>query len=365
MEVPFLNLKPMHIEIENEILSKFKNMYENNWFILGREVEQFEKKFAEYCGVKYCIGVGNGLEALTLILSGYEIGKGDEVIVPSNTYIATALAVSNVGSKPVFVEPDINTYNISPKLIEKAITKNTKAIIAVHLYGQVACMDSINKIAKKYELKVIEDSSQAHDALYKKRKTGSLGNAAGFSLYPGKNLGGLGDAGAVTTNDKELANKIKTLRNYGSDKKYHNLYKGLNSRLDEIQAGFLTVKLKYLDKWNKDRGRIAKIYFQDIKNDNVILPYVSDYTSPIWHVFIVRTQKRDKLQRYLKENGVGTLIHYPIPIHLQPAYKDLGFNQGDFPISEKIANEVLSIPIWYGMKNDQIKYIVDKINEFS
>ncbi|OAA92730.1 DegT/DnrJ/EryC1/StrS family aminotransferase [Clostridium coskatii] len=362
MKIPFLNFAPMHLEIESEMTEKFLEVYHSNWFILGRQVEGFEKEFANYCGVKYCIGVGNGLEALTLILRAYGIGTGDEVIVPSNTYIATALAVSNVGAKPVFVEPDIRTYNIDPELIEKSITNRTKAILVVNLYGQAADLDPINNIAKKYSLKVIEDSAQAHGALYKCKKAGSLGDASGFSIYPGKNLGALGDAGVVTTNDRELADKIKILRNYGSDRKYHNLYKGYNSRLDELQAGFLRVKLKYLDKWNDERRKIAKIYIDNIKNDKVILPYVPDYAEPIWHVFIVRTKQRNELQKYLKEEDIGTLIHYPIPMHLQPAYSDLGFKEGDFPIAEKIANEVLSIPMWYGMKYEEIQYVIDKIN---
>lgn len=364
MNIPFLDLKPMHIEIEKEMTEKFSEVYNSCWYVLGKEVDEFEKEFAEYCGTKYCIGVGNGLEALILILKGYGIGDGDEVIVPSNTYIATALAVSYVGAKPVFVEPDLDTYNINSKLIESAITKHTKAIMAVHLYGQTCDMDSINEIARKYEIKVIEDSAQAHGALYKGIKTGNIGDASGCSLYPGKNLGALGDAGVVTTNDEMLANRIRILRNYGSDKKYHNLYKGVNSRLDELQAGFLRVKLQHLDKWNNDRKRIAKMYLSGIKNSKIILPYVPDYTDPIWHIFIIRTENRYELQKYLKENGIGTLIHYPIPMHLQPAYEDLSFIKGDFPLAEKIADEVLSLPIWYGMKEVEVNYIIEKLNNW-
>lgn len=364
MNIPFLNLEAMHSEIEEEMKEKFLEVYRSNWLVLGKQDEEFEKEFAEYCGVKYCVGVGNGLEALTLILKAYGVGAGDEVIVPSNTYIATALAVSYVGAKPVFVEPFLNTYNINSQLIEKAITKNTKAIMAVHLYGQAADMDLINEVAHKHGLKVIEDSAQAQGTLYKGKKTGSLGDASGCSLYPGKNLGALGDAGVVTTNDKELADKIRILRNYGSDKKYHNLYKGINSRLDELQAGLLRVKLKYLDKWNNDRKRIAKLYLEKINSDKIELPFVPDYTDSNWHIFIVRTEKRDELQNYLKQNGIGTLIHYPIPMHLQPAYEDLGFKKGDFPIAEKIADEVLSLPMWYGMKYEEIDYIIEKINKW-
>lgn len=338
MNIPFLNFKLIHSEIE--------------------------KEFADYCGVKYCVGVGNGLEALTLILKGYDIGEGDEIIVPSNTYIASALAVSYVGAKPVFVEPILKSYNINPELIEKAINKNTRAIMAVHLYGQAADMDSIHEVAKKYGLKVIEDSAQAHGTLYKGRKTGGLGDASGCSLYPGKNLGAIGDAGVVTTNDKELADKIRILRNYGSDRKYHNLYKGVNSRLDELQAGLLRVKLKYLDKWNNDRKRIAKMYLEGINNSKIILPFVPDYTEPNWHLFIVRTKKRDNFKKYLEKNNIESLIHYPIPMHLQIAYGDLKFKEGDFPVAEKIANEVLSLPMWYGMNDEEMEYIIDTINKF-
>lgn len=364
INVLFVNLKPMHDEIENEINDKFKQVYKKNYFILGNEVKEFEKEFSMYCNVKYSVGVGNGLEALTLILKAYGIGSKDEVIVPSDTYIATALAVSNVGAKPIFVEPYISSYNINPELIEKSITNRTKAIMPVHLYGQTSDMDPIKEIAKKYDLKVIEDSSQAHGSLYKGRKAGSLGDAAGFSLYPGKNLGALGDAGIVTTNDKNLADKIKALRNYGSDVKYHNLYKGYNSRLDELQAGFLRVKLKYLDKWNNDRKKTAEIYLEEIRNRNIVLPQVQDYADPVWHVFAIRCKRRDELQMYLKEKGIGTLIHYPIPIHLQPAYKDFDLKKGDLPVAEKIADEVLSLPMWYGMRDREIEYVVDAINKF-
>lgn len=364
VDIPFLNLEPMHSEIEDEMNDKFLEVYRSNWLVLGKQVERFEKEFADYCGVKYCIGVGNGLEALTLILKAYGIGENDEVIIPSNTYIASALAVSYVGAKPVFVEPCVNTYNIESAFIEKAITKNTKAIMAVHLYGQSADMDPINEIANRHGLKVIEDSAQAHGTLYKGRKTGGLGDASGCSLYPGKNLGAIGDAGVVTTNDKELANKVRILRNYGSDKKYNNLYKGVNSRLDELQGGLLSVKLKYLDKWNNDRKKIAGLYLGKINNSKLVLPFVPNYTEPTWHAFIVRTEKRDELQSYLNENGIGTLIHYPIPIHLQPAYEDLGFKKGDFKLAEKIADEVLSLPMWYGMKQEEIHHIIEIINNW-
>jgi dTDP-4-amino-4,6-dideoxygalactose transaminase len=363
MNIPFVSFEPMHNEIEKEIFKKFKEVYKKNFFILGSEVENFEKEFAEYCGAKHCIGCGNGLDALYLILRGYGIGAGDEVIIPSNTFIATALAVSHTGAKPILVEPNIHTYNINPELIEKAITDKTRAIIVVHLYGQTADMDRINRIALKYNLKVIEDSAQAHGALYKRKRTGNLANAAGFSFYPGKNLGALGDGGAVVTNDRDLAEKVRALANYGSEKKYNHKYLGTNSRLDVVQAAFLRIKLKHLDKWNSDRRRIANIYLQGIKNEQIILPYTESYTEAVWHLFVVRTEKRDALQEYLQNNGIGTSIHYPIALHLQEAYKGLKLKKGDLQIAEKISSEVLSLPMWYGMKDSEIEYIIDKINK--
>lgn len=360
----FNNFKPMHKELENEIYEKFRKVYEDNFFILGEEVKKFEEDFAKFCGVKHCIGCGNGLDALYLILKAYDIGSGDEVIVPCNTYIATALAVSYTGAKPVFVEPDITTYNIDVKLIESAITKKTKAIIPVHLYGQLAEMDAIVSLAKKYALKVIEDCAQAHGAELNGVKAGSFGDAAGFSFYPGKNLGALGDGGAVLTDDVNLALKVRSIRDYGSNKKYYNKYKGVNSRLDEIQAAFLSVKLRHLDKWNNYRRYIANMYLQGIKNEKVIKPYVFVKNNHAWHIFAVRCEDRDKLKKYLEENFIDTLIHYPVPIHLQEAYKDLGYKSGDFPIGEQIASQVLSLPIWYGMKKDEIEYVIEVINNF-
>lgn len=365
MKVPFVNFKPMHNEIENEVSKKFKEIYEKNWFVLGQEVLTFEKKFAEYCNSKFCVGCGNGLDALYLILRGYDISVGDEVIIPSNTFIATALAVSYVGAKPVLVEPCIDTYNINYKNIESKITKKTKAIIAVHLYGQPADLDEINKIAKKYNLKVIEDAAQAHGALYKGRKVGTLGDAAAFSFYPGKNLGALGDGGAVVTNDEELQKKIRALLNYGSDYKYHHIYQGINSRLDEIQAAFLTIKLKNLDRWNKNRKLIAERYLKEINNSKIIKPHVDKFADPIWHVFVLRTEKRDEFKNYLKNNGIETNIHYPIPIHLQKAYDELNVSKGELPIVEKLSNEVISIPMYYGMTTQEIKYVIDVINAWN
>ncbi len=364
MKIPFVSFEPMHKEIEEEILNKFKEVYEKNWFIQGEEVKKFEEEFAEFCEAKYCIGCGNGLDALYLILRGYDIGVGDEVIVPSNTYIATALAVSYTGAKPVFVEPDLMTYNINPTLIEKAITTKTKAIIAVHLCGQPADMDKINNIAKKHNLKVVEDSAQSHGALYKGKKVGSLGDASGFSFYPGKNLGALGDSGAIVTNDKQLADKVRAIANYGSDKKYHHIYKGTNSRLDEVQAGFLRIKLQSLNKWNKERKKIAQKYISGINNPNVIKPIETDYVKHVWHLFVVRTEKRDEFQKYLNDNDIGTTIHYPIPMHMQGAYEDLKISKGTLPLAEKISNEVISLPMWYGMKDEEINYVIEKINNW-
>lgn len=364
MNIPFVSFQPMHEEIENEILNKFKEVYEKNWFIQGEEVERFEEEFAEFCEAKYCIGCGNGLDALYLILRGYDIKEGDEVIVPSNTYIATALAVSYTGAKPVFVEPDINTYNINSKFIEKAITSKTKAIMAVHLYGQSANMDEINNIAKKYNLKVIEDSAQSHGALYKGKKVGSLGDASGFSFYPGKNLGALGDAGAVVTNDKELADKIRAIANYGSDNKYHHIYKGTNSRLDEVQAAFLRIKLRNLNKWNEERRKVAQQYIEGINNTKIIKPIEVDYARHVWHLFVVRTENRDEFQKYLNDNGIGTTIHYPIPMHMQGAYEDLKISKGTLLLAEKIADEVISLPVWYGMKDEEVQYVIDVVNRW-
>lgn len=364
MKIPFLNFEPMHTSIRNEIVDTFKKVYDNNWFVLGPSVEAFEAQFSEYCGTKYCISCGNGLDALSIILRGSDIGEGDEVIVPSNTYIATALAVSYVGAKVIFVEPNIKTFNIDVNKIEAAITKKTKAIIAVHLYGRPAIIDEIKILCEKYNLKLIEDAAQAHGAVYKGKKAGNLGDAAGFSFYPGKNLGALGDGGAILTNDSSLADKVRAIRNYGSKIKYYNEYKGVNSRLDEMQAGFLSIKLKYLDYWNKDRQKIAKQYLEKITNNKIILPYINSVDESIWHVFAIRTEYRDKLINYLKDKEIDTLIHYPKPIHLQKAYSNLGYNIGDFKVSETISRTVLSLPIWYGMKPDEINYVISVLNQW-
>lgn len=364
MKIPFVSFLPMEKELNNDLKGAFDRVFTRSWYIEGVEDEAFEKTFAEYCGTKCCVGVGNGLDALMLALKALGIGEGDEVIVPSNTYIATALAVTYVGATPVFVEPDIRTFNINPELIESAITEKTKAIMPVHLYGQACDMDPIMVIAKKYGLRVIEDCAQAHGATYKGQKIGTFGDAAGFSFYPGKNLGALGDAGAVVTNDKELADMIRALGNYGSDYKYHHIYKGNNSRLDELQAAFLSAKLPYLERMNVERRRIATIYTEGIKNPKVITPFVLESCVPVWHIYGIRCAERDALEKYLNEKGIGTNKHYPIPMHLQECYKDLNIPKGALPIAEEISSTELSIPMYYGMTDEEIQYIIDCINEF-
>lgn len=366
MNVPFVSLEPAHREINSQLNACFQEVLSKNIYIMGEKWKQFQDEFASYCGTSCAVGCGTGLDALYLILKALEIGNGDEVIVPSNTFIATALAVSYTGATPVFVEPDINTYTIDPALIENKITKKTKAIIPVHLYGRCADMDAIVPIAKRYNLNVIEDSAQAHGAVYKGRKAGSLGDAAGFSFYPGKNLGALGDGGIVTTNSADLAQKVHMLGNYGSNIKYHHELLGNNSRLDELQAALLQVKLPYLDKWNADRNRIAGRYLKEICNPEIKLPQpVENGSYQVWHIFAVRCKRRDELQAYLDERGIGTNIHYPIPIHLQPCYSDLGFKKGDFPIAEEISDTVLSLPMYYGMTEEEVSYVINRINNFS
>lgn len=364
MKIPFVSFLPMEKELNDDLRSAFDRVFTRSWYIEGVEDEIFEKAFAEYCGTKYCVGVGNGLDALMLSLKALGIGEGDEVIVPSNTYIATALAVTYVGAKPVFVEPKLSTFNIDPGLIETAITEKTKGIMPVHLYGQACDMDPIMAIAKKYDLKIIEDCAQAHGATYKGQKVGTFGDAAGFSFYPGKNLGTLGDAGAVVTNDKVLADTVRALGNYGSDYKYHHIYKGNNSRLDELQAAFLSAKLPHLERMNMERRWIADRYLAEIKNPKVVLPTVEKDMTPVWHIFGIRCAERDALEKHLNDAGIGTNKHYPIPMHLQECYKDLGFVKGDFPIAEEISSTELSIPMFYGMTDDEISYVIDAINKF-
>lgn len=364
MKIPFVSFLPMERELDENLREAFNRVYTRSWYIEGLEDEAFERAFAAYCDCKYCVGVGNGLDALFLVLKALGVGEGAEVIVPSNTYIATALAVTRVGAIPVFVEPDIRTFNIDPSRIEEKITEKTKAIMPVHLYGQACDMDPIMEIAKKYNLYVVEDCAQAHGATYKGKVVGSFGVAAGFSFYPGKNLGALGDAGAVVTNDEKLAQKVRALGNYGSDYKYHHIYKGNNSRLDEMQAAFLSAKLPYLNKMNEERRRTAQMYMDDIKNPEVILPYVPDNMVPVWHIFGIRCKRRDELEKFLNAAGIGTNKHYPIPMHLQECYKDLGFKEGDFPIAEEISATELSLPMYYGMTDEEIQYVIKKVNEF-
>lgn len=364
MKIPFVTFKPLEAELDKEIRDAFDRVYTRSWYIEGVEDEKFEKVFAEYCNSKYCVGVGNGLDALFLALKALNVKDGDEVIVPSNTYIATALAVTYVGATPVFVEPDIRTFNIDPAKIEKAITEKTKAIMPVHLYGQACDMEPIMKIAKKYNLLVVEDCAQAHGATYKGKVVGSFGDAAGFSFYPGKNLGALGDAGAIVTNNEKLAKKVRALGNYGSDYKYHHVYQGNNSRLDELQAAFLAAKLPLLERVNDNRRSIADKYLAGINNPKVILPFVPDYAVPVWHIFGIRCKMRTELENFLNDAGIGTNKHYPIPMHLQDCYKDLGFKEGDFPIAEEISSSELSIPMYYGMTDDEVQYVIDKVNEF-
>ena len=364
MTIPFVSFRPMEQELREELENAFGRVFSASWYIGGKEDERFERAFAEYCGTKYCIGAGNGLDALTLILKAMGIGEGDEVIVPSNTFIATALAVTYAGAKPVFAEPDIRTFNIDPARILAAITEKTRAIIPVHLYGQACEMDPIMGIARKHGLSVIEDCAQAHGATYKGRKVGTFGDAAGFSFYPGKNLGALGDAGAAVTNDGTLAERIRALGNYGSDYKYHHIYKGHNSRLDELQAAFLSAKLPHLDRMNEERRKIAGAYTEGIRNRKVILPYVRPECVPVWHIYGIRCAERDALEKYLNDKGIGTNKHYPIPMHLQECYRELNLPEGSLPIAEEISRTELSLPMFYGMKEEEVRYVIDAINEF-
>ena len=365
--ISFLDLKGLNAQHRAELIDACTRVIDSGWYIQGNECKEFDKEFASYCGTKYAIGVANGLDALILILRTYKemgiMSNGDEVIVPSNTYIASILAISQNNLVPVLVEPDINTYLIDPSKIEEKITSKTKAILPVHLYGQTCEMDKINEIAKKYNLKVIEDSAQSHGAYYKDKRSGNLGDASGFSFYPGKNLGALGDGGAVTTNDEELALAIKALGNYGSHKKYENLYKGTNSRLDEIQAAMLRVKLRYLDNEVEKRRKIANYYLQNIKNENIILPTVRSKDNHVWHLFVIRTTNRDEFAKYLQEQGIQTLIHYPIPPHKQNAYKE--WQNESYPISEQIHNEILSLPISGVQSLEDTQKIVKVINDFN
>lgn len=360
--IKFLDLKKINNRYREEIDSRIKDILDKGWYLQGEENENFTKNFANFCGTKFALGVANGLDALNLIIKAYGFGNGDEIIVPANTYIATILAISENGCIPILVEPDIKTYNINPDSIEEKITSKTKAIMVVHLYGQAVQMEKIWKIAKKYNLKIIEDSAQAHGAIYQENRTGNLGDASGFSFYPGKNLGCMGDGGAVTTTDEELFNKIKAIANYGSDRKYHHIYKGVNSRLDEIQAAVLDIKLKHLDSDNNKRREISKYYRENIKNSKIILPETYDEKSHVWHIFAVRTKNRDEFQKYLTEKGIQTIIHYPTPPHKQGAYKE--WNKLSFPITEEIHNTILSLPISPVMTDSEIEKVVEVVNEY-
>jgi dTDP-4-amino-4,6-dideoxygalactose transaminase len=362
VRVPFLDLKVIYQELPGELEDAYRRVMQSGWYILGEEVEAFEQEFATYCEARHCIGVGNGLDALYLILHAYGIGPGDEVIVPANTFIATWLAVSYVGATPVPVEPDKRTYNMDPGRVEAAITPRTRAIMPVHLYGQPAAMDPIQKTAQRYNLKVIEDAAQAHGACYKGRRVGGIGDAAGFSFYPTKNLGALGDAGAVVTNDDRLADKVRVLHNYGSRVKYYHEVKGFNSRLDPLQAAFLRVKLNRLDKWNERRRRIARCYLDELADiPGLILPYVPEWAEPVWYVFVVRYAQRDHLQQHLADAGIGTLIHYPVPPHLSKAYTTSSWQKCDFPVTEELADTALSLPMGLHLDDKSIEAVIKAI----
>ena len=363
MKIPFSTFEKMHSDIRREMLDKFSEIYDGGWFIQGKEYSAFEKEFADYCGAKHCVGVGNGLDAIYIVLRALGIGYGDEVIIPSNTFIATALAVSYTGAVPVLVDPDRVTYNMCKDGLEAAYTEKTKAVIPVHLYGQAAEMDEVLEFAAKHNIYVVEDCAQAHGALYKGKKVGTFGIAGCFSFYPGKNLGALGDGGAVITDSDELSNKVHAIANYGSEEKYNHIYMGTNSRLDEVQAGLLRIKLKHLDEYNRDRNRIAKRYLDGINNPLIKLPVIGENRTHIWHIFPVFTECRDKLEKYLLEKEIGVAKHYPIAINNQLAYKPL--NLPHMPFAEEIAATELSLPIFVGMSDEQIDYVVDAINSFN
>jgi dTDP-4-amino-4,6-dideoxygalactose transaminase len=363
-QVPFLDLRETYLEIKDELDAAYQRVMNSGWYILGEEVTAFEREFAEYCGTRHCVGVGNGLEALQLILRALRIGAGDEVIVPANTYIATWLAVSNAGATVVPVEPDERTFNLDPSRIEAAITGNTKAILPVHLYGQPADMGPINDIARNHGLKVIEDAAQAHGARYRDHRVGSLGDVAGWSFYPTKNLGAYGDAGAVTTDDDEVADRVRLLRNYGSKSKYYNEEKGINSRLDELQAALLRVRLKHLDEWNGRRVKIAASYLEELRKTELQLPGVCERADPVWHLFVVRSDHRDELHKHLKSLGVNTLVHYPIPPHLQRAYREFAPGEGGYETTVAIHQECLSLPMGPHLSKSHARKVIEGIKSF-
>ena len=362
MLVPFLDLRRLNKSLKDPLDEAFRRVMDSGLFVMGQELEIFESEFAAYCGVKHCIGVGNGLEALSLLLQAYEIGPGDEVLVPANTFIATWFAVSQCGATPVPIEPSQNTYNMDPSKVFSAITDRTRAIIPVHLYGQPAEMDSLNQIALEHGLLVIEDAAQAHGARYKGRRTGALGHAAATSFYPGKNLGALGDGGGVLTNDDDIAELVRRRRNYGSKSKYLHEIIGGNSRLDEIQAAFLRVKLAALDEWNARRRIVANKYSTLLDGIEIVLPFVAEYSDPCWHLYVIRTQQRAQLQLHLDRMGVSTLIHYPIPPYRQNCYKNVG--EDNFPITDQLSREVLSLPISPDLSNEEVEYVISAIQKF-
>jgi dTDP-4-amino-4,6-dideoxygalactose transaminase len=359
--IPFLDLKAPYLELKQELDEAIARVVSSGWFIGGPEVDQFEAEYASYCGATYAVGVANGLDALHLALRAMDVGPGDEVIVPSNTYIATWLAVSQCGATPVPVEPDARSFNIDPALIEAAITPHTKVILPVHLYGQPADMDSILAIARKHGLRVLEDGAQAHGARYKGQRLGAHGDAVAWSFYPGKNLGAMGDGGAVTTNDPQIADHLRVLRNYGSRVKYVNEVQGYNSRLDPLQAAILRVKLAHLDDWNARRSAIAARYQQGLTGCGLTLPHVPDWAEPVWHLYVVQHPQRDALYKALADAGVGTLIHYPIPPHLQQAYGHAGWKQGAFPLAERMADRVLSLPIGPSMSASDTHQVIEAV----
>ncbi len=357
-KVPFLDLRAAYHELKEPLDAAYQRVMDSGWYILGGEVEALEQEWASYCGVKHCVGVANGLEALHLLLRALDIGPGDEVIVPSNTYIATWLAVSHVGATPVPVEPITAYYTIDPDRIEAAVSAKTKAILPVHLYGQPADMDPILEVARRHGLKVVEDAAQAHGATYRGRRCGSLADAAGFSFYPGKNLGAMGDAGAVTTNDDDLADRVRVLRNYGSRAKYENEVKGFNSRLDPLQAAFLRAKLHRLDEWNSRRSELAGEYLQGLASiDDVILPAVPDWAAPVWHLFVIRYPRREDLRRALESAGIGTLVHYPIPPHFSGAYTEMR-TKYSLPLAEGLADTVLSLPMGPHLRFSEVRTVL-------
>ena len=364
MEVPFADFSPMHNEIRRDLEDAFKTVLDRNWFIQGENCAAFEKSFAEYCGARYCVGCGNGLDSLHMILKAFGIGSGDEVIVPAQTFIASALAVTYAGALPVCVDIEPDYFALDPEKLEAAITERTKAILVVHLYGQIGYWDEIAAIAKQHGLLLIEDAAQAHGAKYKGKRAGSLGDAAGFSFYPGKNLGALGDAGGICTDSEQVAQYVRAYGNYGSSVKYHHEYKGVNSRLDELQAAFLLKKLVHLDTWRADRARIAERYLSGIRNPRIVLPKKNPDAEHVWHIFPILTPERASLAQHLDEQGVGHQCHYPVPTHLHQAYGYLGYSRGSFPVAEMAADRELSLPMFYGMTERQIDHVIDTVNRF-